>query len=169
MAPNTALRFVLFGAGLAVTLATSRQQWNDWVRKLAISVAAIGLLGVIGYAVQLEYRYAWSGVVRMAAHTGVAMVIVGFGLWKLAAQRAGFLPVSDGEEVAALYRAATVLMLVIGASAGIAGFAFLQSQMEAELHEHMQQMAIDRATLFEQIIQHRSGRAKLASEDAAPA
>ena len=166
MAPNTALCFLLFGAALVAVLASSRQKVNDWAKKSAVAVMAIGLLGVVGYSLQLEYLYAWSGVVRMAVHTGVAMVVVGLGLWQLAERRVGYLPVSDGEEVAAVFRTATFLMLVIGASAGIAGFAFLQNKMESELHDHLRQMVIDRATLFDQIIQHRSARAKLAAEDA---
>ena len=80
MAPNTALAFLLFGAGL-VALARAPAKWAiGWARAAAVAVATIGLFGVLGYALQLEYLYEWSGVVRMAAHTGLGMIALGIGL-----------------------------------------------------------------------------------------
>ena len=169
MAPNTALCFLLYGGGLFAISRWQQASVGGWVRKAAVTVMAIGLLGVIGYSLQLEYLYGWTGVVRMAVHTGVGMVVLGFGLWTLAASRAATPVVFDGREVEAVYSTATALLLLVAGSAGIAGFAFLQSRVEGQLRELLQQMSADRIVLLEQIIEHRSMRAKLASGDREPA
>ncbi len=165
MAPNTALCFLLFGAGLLALLRSPRERVMDWVQRAAIAVLSIGLLGVIGYSLQLEYLYGWTGVVRMAVHTGVGMIVLGIGLWNLVRARSGASPVSDGKEVAGVYRTATLLLLLVAASAGIGGFAFLQSQVEQQVRDALRQMKVDRIVLFDQVIQDRSGRAKVVSDD----
>jgi diguanylate cyclase (GGDEF)-like protein len=165
MAPNSALCFLLFGAGLIASVRAYRETVANWVQRAAIAVLAIGLLGVIGYSLQLEYLYSWTGVVRMAVHSGAGMVALGFGLWNLVQSRAGGQLVSNGKEVAGVYRTATLLLLVASASAGIGGFAFLQGQVEQQMRDDLIHMTVDRILMFEQVIQDRSGRATVASED----
>ena len=165
MAPNTALCFLLFGAGLLAVMRSNRKNVAGWARKAALAVLAIGLLGVIGYSLQLEYLYAWSGVVRMAMHTGIGMVVLGIGLWNLVAARTDTPVDLDGDEVAGVYRAASLLLLLVASSAGIGGFAFLQGQVEQQVRDDLLHMTADRITLFEQIIQERTGRAKVLSDN----
>ena len=165
MAPNSALCFLLIGAGLVAQVHSQQESISNWVQKAAVAVIAIGLLGVIGYSLQLEYLYSWTGVVRMAVLTGVGMVVLGSGLWNLAQMYAGVSPISDGKEVAAVYRAATLLLLVASASAGIGGFAFLQSQVEQQMQDDLMHMTTDRILMFDQVIEDRSGRANVASKD----
>ena len=169
MAPNTALCFLLYGAGLLAISRWPRPSVAAWVRKSAVAVGAIGVLGVVGYSLQLEYLYGWTGVVRMAVHTGVGMIMLGIGLWNLALSRAAEVKIFDGREVEAVYATATVLLLLVAGSAGISGFAFLQGRVEAQSRELLQQMSADRSLLIEQILEHRSVRAKLVSDEQEPA
>ncbi|HTD29672.1 MAG TPA: diguanylate cyclase [Xanthomonadaceae bacterium] len=165
MAPNSAVCFLLFGAGLLASLRSRYESIMEWVQRAAIAVLAIGLLGVIGYSLRLEYLYEWTGVTRMAVNTGVGMVVLGIGLWNLAHTRAGVVPISDGTEVAGVYRAATLLLLVALACAGIGGFAFLQGQVEQQMRSDLMHMTVDRILMFSQVIEDRSGRAQFASDD----
>lgn len=165
MAPNTALCFLLFGIGLVGLIRFRNQSIATWVERAAIAVLSIGLLGVVGYSLQLEYLYSWSGVVRMAVHTGVGMVVLGTGLWNLVRARVVMPPISEGKEVAGVYRAATLLLLLIAASAGIGGFALLQAQTKQEVQDDLSHMSADRIILFDQIIRDRSERAKIESDD----
>ena len=165
MAPNTATCLLLFGGALIALARSQRASILNWVQRAAIAVLAIGLLGVIGYSLQLEYLYSWTGVVRMAVHTGIVMVVLGFGMWDLAQARAGVLPVSAGNEIAGVYRAATLLLLVASASAGIGGFAFLQGQVDAQMRGDLLHLTTDRILMFDQVIEDRSHRAQVASED----
>jgi diguanylate cyclase (GGDEF)-like protein len=164
MAPNTALCFLLFGVGFWALMRSQRASAARWIQRAAIAVLAIGLLGVIGYSLQLEYLYGWAGVTRMAAHTGVGMVVLGTGLWNLGVARAGVRSISDGSEVAGVYRTATLLLLLVAASAGIGGFAFLQGQVELQVDDELRQMAVDRVLLLDQVIEHRSIRAQIVSD-----
>ena len=167
MAPNTALCFLLFGAGLLALARPHVQSVAHWVQRAAVAVLAIGLLGVVGYSLQLEYLYGWAGVTRMAVHTGVGMFVLGIGLWNLVRARAGALPIFEGEEVAGVYRAATVLLWLVAACAGVGGFAFLQSQVEQQVQDDLLHMTVSDIALFEQIIRDRSGRASVVSDDEA--
>jgi len=163
MAPNTALAFLLFGAGL-VGLARAPAKWaTRWARAAAVAVATIGLFGVLGYALQLEYLYEWSGVVRMAAHTGLGMIALGIGLGSAARVRHAAVTTEADQEVAAVFRTSALLLLVVASSAGIAGFAFLQGQVERQQQDALLQATLDRIALFELAIANRSTRADVAS------
>jgi diguanylate cyclase (GGDEF)-like protein len=165
MAPNTALSYLLLGLGLLAALHSRGGAIALWAQRFATGVVAIGALGVIGYSLQLEYLYSWTGVVRMAVHTGVGMVVLGIGLWNLVPARV-IAPMSvEGREVAGVYRTATMLLLLVAASAGIGGFGFLQSEVEHQARDGLIQATVDRIVLFDQAIEHRSSRAQVVSDD----
>ena len=165
MAPNTALDFLLFGLGLSTVAVWCHPAIARWVQRAALLVLAIGVLGVIDYPLQLEYLYAWAGQLRMALHTGVGMVVLGAGLWSLARAREGTLPIFDGKEVAGVYRAATLLLLLVAASAGIGAFAFLQQQAEQQTQDALLHMTADRIELATEIISNANDRARTTNED----
>lgn len=164
MAPNTATCFLLYGAGLWLLTRFRSDVVLRWARGLAVAVTAIGLLGVIGYSLQLEYLYGWSGVVRMALQTGAGMVVLGVGLWVLAMGRGAREPALRNE-VTDVYRIAVLLSILTALSAGIGGFAFLQGQFEAQVRDDMGNTARDRIAIFQQTIDYRSVRAGVAAED----
>ena len=165
MAPNTALGFLLFGSGL-IALARAPAKWAiGWARAAAVAVATIGLFGALGYALQLEYLYEWSGVVRMAAQTGLGMIALGIGLGSdVRIQHAAVITEGD-QEVAAVFRTSALLLLVVASSAGIAGFAFLQDQMQRQQQDALLQITQDRIALFELAIADRSTRADVSSSN----
>ena len=164
MAPNTALCFFLFGSFL-ILQARSVAGWAAGVAKwCATAVGSIGLLGVIGYSLRLEFLYDWSGVVRMAVHTGIGMVVLGWGAWSLLEARHPLLLLTAGGEVEGVKRTATFLLVLVAASAGIGGFAFLQGQVEKEASDDLLHMTQARIELFDQVIWHRLGRAKVVSQ-----
>ena len=166
MAPNTALCFLLFGS-LMILQARPALTWATGVaRSCATAVGAIGLLGVIGYSLRLEFLYGWSGVVRMAVHTGIGMIALGSGAWSLLEERHPLSLLTAGGEVAGVKRTATFLLVVVAASAGIGGFAFLQGQVEKAASDDLLHMTQARIELFDQVIWHRLGRAKVASQGA---
>ena len=166
MAPNTAVGFLLFGAGLSALMHWQREFIAKWVQRAALLVVAIGVLGVIGYTLQLEYLYSWADVVRMAVHTGLGMAVLGIGLWSLVSVRTVAGPVLEGKEVAGVYHATTLLLLLVAASAGLGGFAFLQSQVKQQIEDALLQRASDRMILFAQILKDRSDHAEVVGNDA---
>lgn len=164
MAPNTALAFLMFGAGVCA-LATRLPTRGLFARNAAVAVLTLGLMGVLGYALQLEYLYGWAGVVRMAAHTGAGMVVLGTALFALTATSMATSKAGQDAEVSRVFRTAAWLLLVTSLSAGIAGFAFLQSKIEQEARDGLLQMTRDRVRMFESNLDNRSVRAQLAVDD----
>ncbi|MEO6137401.1 MAG: diguanylate cyclase [Luteimonas sp.] len=166
MAPNTALAFLMFGAGVCV-LSTRSARANRFARNAAAGVLTLGAMGMLGYALQLEYLYGWAGVVRMAMHTAAGMLMLGTSLLALAgAGHARLQPEEEGEaQIGQVFLTAAVLLLVTSLSAGIAGFAFLQSQVEAEARRGLLQVTRDRVLMFELNLPNRSVHAQLALDD----
>lgn len=163
MAPNTALGFLLFGFGLMLHNST-RARARLCLRSMTYGVIAIGVIGVFGYFLKLEVLYNWTGVVRMALHTGGGMILLGLGLWQFwrtpGAQRAE----NDQEEVLRIHRFSTALLILTASIAGVAGIALIQDRIETVMAENLTRMVQDRRVLFEQIISHRSERAAVMAE-----
>ena len=164
MAPNTALAFLMFGAGICA-LSIGFAKAPQFARYAAIGILTLGMMGVLGYALQLEYLYGWTGVVRMAMHTGVGMLVLGTGLFAAAGSRKAGLSAEKDAEVARVFRTAALLLLVTSLSAGIAGFAFLQSQVERQARDGLLQMTRDRVWMFELNLANRSVRAQVAQDN----
>lgn len=90
----------------------------------SVIVAAIGTLGLIGYAVHIDVLYSWAAYGTMALHTTAGFALLGVGSW-LARTRWRAVP---AEEVR-IARRATAL---IGLASGVIGIAAL-SATEASL------------------------------------
>lgn len=78
MAPNTALALAL--AGFSLTLDPAGARSTLFRRGLAAAVVALGALGLVGYAVYLDLAYSWYQIPRMAASTGVGIMLLGVAL-----------------------------------------------------------------------------------------
>lgn len=81
MAPNTTLAFLL--AALAL-LGFARRNFS---LILATTIGVIGLVSLLGYAVNFESNQGWGSLVRMAIHTSVCFILVSAGLIALQLQR----------------------------------------------------------------------------------
>ncbi|MCM2679632.1 response regulator [Echinimonas agarilytica] len=81
MAPNTALCFLLFGAGIMVI---SRQKGLN--AKLATSailasiVFSLGFIAFTGYLTGINTAYGWGKLTQMAVHTSFGFIVLGIGL-----------------------------------------------------------------------------------------
>ncbi|CAA7626065.1 PAS domain S-box protein [Magnetospirillum sp. SS-4] len=110
MAPNTALCFVLVGMALTVGGAAPRARRGlmavGWLGSLA---AGLGLVAFSGYLTGLPTAYGWGQLTRMALHTSIGFITLGFGVvavaWELElrrfAARPGWLPMVAGTGTAA--------------------------------------------------------------------
>jgi diguanylate cyclase (GGDEF)-like protein len=159
VAPNTAICFLLFGIGLIASPKLKNAWTSSCLFAIAVIVSTIGLFGVLGYELKLEYLYEWTGVVRMAVHTGVGIVILGLGMGALVGARQRADGPSSNKEVRTVFRTAAILLLLTASSAGVASFAFLQVQVERQQHEQLQQMSNDRIALVGLEIANRSAGA----------
>lgn len=81
MAPNTAVAFILGGTTL-IMVHRGRVRWIRPVAQyMALAVGLIGLTGLLGYLLRLEFLFAWYPYARMAVHTATGFTLLGTGLW----------------------------------------------------------------------------------------
>lgn len=167
MAPNTALALMLFGAGLLVKgfVRKNEKLCRNSIQILAAALSVLGWIGIIGYVLTLEYLYNWTGVVRMALPTAIAIVFMGFGLFNLPAntpQHKYWLADNDVERI--YYTAALVITLAC-LTAGIAGFSILAHRAERLIQDNLLRVSNERIFFIHTLIAARSERAIVASKD----
>lgn len=81
VAPNTAVTFVLAGLAMLFLAATRRLPWaSGIVQMLSALVMAMGLVALVGYAVDFTAAFQWAGFTRMAAYTAACFVVLGVAL-----------------------------------------------------------------------------------------
>jgi CheY-like chemotaxis protein len=77
MAPTTAINFVFLGSALLLLVRPWGIRMAQW---LALSVAGIGVLNLLGYTYGVPALYDLPAATAMAAHTAVAFVLLGLGI-----------------------------------------------------------------------------------------
>ena len=87
MAPNTALCFTLLGGALLLTSKKKAALRNGLQAFTAALVAALGLVGLIGYLADVPTAYGWGRFTPMAAHTAAMMAALGLAVIALAWRR----------------------------------------------------------------------------------
>ena len=147
MAPNTAVAFLLGGMALMLMpYATSRASLRT-IEILALLVAFIGLTGVVGYTLKLEFLYGWYQYTRMAMHTAAGMIVLGIGLWGAWHQLPGAatLPLQTHHHIIGLGGS---IFFTIALIAGLTGFTIMQQHSEMTLRQGLQNSLESRITLF---------------------
>lgn len=97
MAPNTAICFSLTGIALLVSsIGLWSKHRTATVVVLASLVLGLGGVALSGYFTHLETAYGWGNLTRMAVHTSVGFILVGFSLlcmtWRKEIDEASWLP-----------------------------------------------------------------------------
>jgi PAS domain S-box-containing protein len=79
MSQATALCFLLGGAALAL-LGKPHRDGGSWAEVLAIGMGTIGLIAVLGYALDAQDLYRIPGFSSMALHTSVGFIVLAAGI-----------------------------------------------------------------------------------------
>jgi PAS domain S-box-containing protein len=135
MAPQTAACFAMLSA--AMILRNGERYWyRHLTLTLAWVVAGVGLLGLVGYVFSFQALYGMYGYVAMAAHTALAMAMLGGGI--LAGMRRDAHAESqasrDGQIVS---RTAAMAVVAVAAITGLAGIVAVGQQMQSEAHRSL--------------------------------
>lgn len=77
--PHTALNFLIIGVALLL-MRTQRVRAFSLAQILAVIVALVALMALVGYAYQVAFLYSISSYTGMALHTAVIFVILSFGI-----------------------------------------------------------------------------------------
>ena len=80
MAPNTAVCFMLTGAGLLLLQFGKRDFFKLLVPiTIGAIILGLGLISIVGYVSGLTSAYGWGGLTRMALHTAAGFMLLGGG------------------------------------------------------------------------------------------
>ncbi len=160
MATATGIGFLLAAATLLLGPRVHRfPHLGVLVRGLSLVVLAIGAVGLLGYALELEILYGWYPYSTLALHTAAGFVALGAGLWFYG--QAGGWPrraVSDDARITRL--AGSCLMLAAGTT-GIAGFTALETQVEDTLAGGLESALAARLAQITTTLEVRTARAAI--------
>ena len=153
VAPNASLAFVLTG------LVFLLMKWNPrykfivgLTRVMSYGVIILGVSGLLGYLLQLEWLYQWYRFNRMALPTAMGISLLGIAL--LAASRADLSSRWSqfrGADQRILILSTTVL-LIFAFALGLTGFIFVKQAVQEVLNENLMQTVRNSRALFETIL-----------------
>ncbi len=163
MAPNAALALILTSFLLAWIDRAKDDMQLDVLHWLGYAVIAIGVTGLIGHALKLEFLYNGSGVARMAPQTAVAIALMGIAtvarLHRLRESRSESAAVNASDLLAGL----SCLLIVTVAVTGLAGFSALQAHVENVMSQNTMRILRDRQIFVDTVIQSHAGQAEMTS------
>ncbi len=88
MAPNTALCFILAGAGILTSCNNEHAHGKNSLSAIfGALVFALSVVALLGYPFKFEAAFGWGSLTRMALHTAMGFVVLGISLISLAWNR----------------------------------------------------------------------------------
>ncbi len=160
MAPNTAIGFLLAALALLLSRNVTRRATGIVIQIATFVALGIGLTRLVGYAIQLELLYSWFQTARMALYTAVGMVVLAVGLWSMWYREPWYASNTyfrADEKIAFL---GAGLLVVIGLTTGVAGFAAQQVTLEAALGETLNQDVRNRMATFRSEVSGKTARTR---------
>ena len=154
MSPDTALAFALSGFVLLRLRQVGSKSSAIQVQLAMFMVLMLGLTGLVGSSVELEYLYPWYRAGRMSFWTANAMTLSGIGLWQLCRRQSWSVDqaLMRDDERTGLIGAAILAMAVT--TTGVAGFSAQQKALEASLVERLPAALDNHRRLFSLMTEH---------------
>ena len=180
---NTCIGFLFVGTALiGLSKTRSSQLWGAAIVFCTYGTLGLGISGIIGYALDLEFMYRFAIYNRMALPTAIALALLGVDLWlalRTSAKTYGELPVAADIRIT---QTAIVVLTGVTAVTCLSGFLVLKSGFEeimlatslrnATSYAGVFESAIDQQLIVDDIIATRpgiqNGLAELAGAPFAP-
>lgn len=176
---DTCIGFLFVGTALIGLSKARSTRWGAAIVFCTYGTLGLGISGIIGYALDLEFMYRFAIYNRMALPTGVALTLLGVGLWlalRTSAQTYGELPVAADIRIT---QTAIVVLTGVTVVTWLSGFLVLKSGFEeimlatslrnATSYAGVVESAIDQQLILGDILATRPGiRNGLAALESAP-
>lgn len=98
MAPNTALCFMLTGICITLFSGWKNSYIESTLEIIGMLIISLALTALLGYLQGVESAYGWGNFSRMALHTAIGFIILGFGIstfiWEQKQKRVLTLPLA---------------------------------------------------------------------------
>jgi diguanylate cyclase (GGDEF)-like protein/PAS domain S-box-containing protein len=130
MSPQTMIGFLVFGIGMLAIQRADSRKFQIIASIMASALLLIGLGGVIGYWLGLQYifesLYLKTGLIWMAFHTAIGLSILGLGLLCLALHRSQSVATTVQHQAALIYRTTLLVLTVTAVTTGLTGISYLE-------------------------------------------
>lgn len=148
MAPNTAAGFILTASALFVTADVSNRRHAAFLMVATFSICAVGITGLIGYALAPDLIFGWARSARMAVPTAAGMLLNATGIWFSWRRRTWYFAAEfiRTDQLVRLF--ACITLLVVAVAAGLAGFVLEQRVLRNVLEEKLESTLHSRAALL---------------------
>jgi PAS domain S-box-containing protein len=163
MPATVATGFLLAGAALILVPRVRRRWMGMLARGLMVAVGAIGLLALVGYAVNAAVLFPNYVFGHVALHSAAGLLLLAFGLYAFSKRFAwSRAPVFEGENDRITAVGATILALT-ALAAGTATFAILQGRVQELARDQVHAALANRSQIFQDLIRERETNAQSAA------
>ena len=157
VAPNTSLALFICGSALLIRDLAFQSRFRI-VRGLGWVVLTIGLSGLLGYLLNLEWLYQWYRLNRMALPTAIAVTLLGAAV-TLDSREPRQFRVRDADKVIVARSVATIALLAVMFM--LSGFVVLRQGIEQSIRENMLQTVEDNRTMLLSVFDQQARLMKL--------
>lgn len=154
MAFNSCIGFAFCGLALFFMRRVRNRMHGMAVQVATIVVLAGGLIGVVGYSLDLGLLYPGFHSPRMALHTAGGMILAGIGLWVSWFPANWYRSRRFFKEDEKLSFAGGAMLIVVALTAGIAAFSAQESTLEKTMSDKLASLLNRRITLFQNVVHY---------------
>jgi PAS domain S-box-containing protein len=153
MAPPSSLAFLLAAVCFLLMhrLRESRTA-QVAVQALTLLILALGIFGLVGHSLHLEFLYGWYRFVRMTPVSALCFIVLGAALWLdwyRTMKQSGAYDDREDRRIAAL---ATMILTALALCCGLTGFVLSAHRTEAALLQNLQAALASRTQMLEFVI-----------------
>ena len=155
MAPNTAIGFILVGSGVLLADRVSSRKRGISVVLITFCVLAVGIFGLVGYALKQDLLFEWTRSARMAIPTATGMILASVALRMMWAKTRWYVLHQYFGEDQKIRLLGPATLVVVTFTALLAGFVLQQNAFEKILSSKLQSVLHDRSVLLAATVAQR--------------
>jgi diguanylate cyclase (GGDEF)-like protein/PAS domain S-box-containing protein len=156
MAPNSAIGFILIGAGLLTADRVTSRNRGIGAMVLTFCVLAVGLTGLVGYALTPDLLFDWARSARMALPTATGLILSSFALHLMWSESRWYISHRYFREDEKIRILGPATLTVVTITAALSGFVLQQNAFEKILSSKLQSVLHDRSLLLNAAVAQRT-------------
>ncbi len=148
MAPNSAIGFLLLGAGVLLADRVTSKKRGIGAVLVTFGVLAVGLTGLVSYALKPDLLFEWTRSARMAVPTAAGMILCSFGLRLMWSGSRWYVTQEYFREDQKIRLLGPATLAVVTITAALSGFVLQQNAFQTMLSSKLQSILHDRRALL---------------------
>jgi diguanylate cyclase (GGDEF)-like protein/PAS domain S-box-containing protein len=148
MAPNSAVGFILVGSGILLADRVTSRNRGIGAVVVTFCVLAVGITGLVGYALTQDLLFDWARSARMAIPTAVGMTLCSVALRLMWSDSPWYVSHRYFREDEKIRLLGPATLAVVTISAALSGFVVQQNAIEKMLASKLHNILQERSALF---------------------